>query len=420
MKVRRYANGFDWVAAGLNAACRRLPGGGNHFLLAFHFDRPVSAGELAELFGALPESVLGRLHGEWRRAWNLAPYWKSGQARNIEISELNGTLETFADQPLPPRAALTAAVSEKGGEWGVVFKFSHLLFDGAGAELFCRALFGDPTVLEVAVRESNGPSLNNWRRLIGAGGRLNRMTIAISRKKPSGIPAVEDAGGIRYQCAELSAPALAAAADKLMGPFSLAALTAGAVARGVWRWGAIHPERWQDGRMVIPMSISRRSARDGDARIFFNYWSILPLWWDANGEERNLKWWAGEAKARMVEFQIARLPEDFETANLPMRILPPSLEGKLAVSRFDGGAGTVMFSLLPETQVPETWGARRILNVRHLPLMPARPGMGFFFTRCGDHLNLVLSSRRNLLDDTEAEELFAAVRRELHEILEQS
>ena len=61
--------------------------------------------------------------------------------------------------------------------------------------------------------------------------------------------------------------------------------------------------------------------------------------------------------------------------------------------------GTFMFSYIDGSTLPGTPVCRSVIeDVRHYPVMPPRPGIGFFYTRAGDRLHLTISRRRGVCD----------------------
>ncbi len=208
---RSYANGMDWGAAGLGAECAATPGGSNQFLLLLTPAGRAEPEAVRALLGSIPEAARALLHGRWVRAWHLAPYWKPGPPAPVAFSCVASSdwlraARIYADEPLPPRAALAVRVIDGGGEWRIAFKFSHRLFDDGGAELFLKALFtGDETLWSV-FPGCKEPGLNRWRELFGSGTRINRAVRALSAEPISELPNPEGkSAGVRFRVAELDA-----------------------------------------------------------------------------------------------------------------------------------------------------------------------------------------------------------------------
>ena len=100
--MKSYANGMDWVAAGLGAECAATPGGSNHFLLLLTLSGGAEPEAVRALLGSIPEAARALLHGRWVRAWHLAPYWlspfvpnKPGTLHEVEYKKYRyGTLRS--------------------------------------------------------------------------------------------------------------------------------------------------------------------------------------------------------------------------------------------------------------------------------------------------------------------------------------
>ncbi|WP_419647243.1 hypothetical protein, partial [Victivallis vadensis] len=235
--MKSYANGMDWVAAGLGAECAATPGGSNHFLLLLTPAGRAEPEAVRALLGSIPEAARALLHGRWVRAWHLAPYWKPGPPAPVAFSCVASSdwlraARIYADEPLPPRAALAVRVIDGGGEWRIAFKFSHRLFDGGGAELFLKALFtGDETLWSV-FPGCKEPGLNRWRELFGSGTRVNRAVRALSAEPISELPNPEgESAGVRFRGEVLDAEQIKAKIGQHAGPFMFGTAAAALIAR---------------------------------------------------------------------------------------------------------------------------------------------------------------------------------------------
>lgn len=143
--MKHYLDGFDYVAAMLNYDCRNTPGRGNHFLVVLELETALEKTEVQEKLAVLEPFLplfSGRMH---RHCLHAAPYWMPGEPRRIWVvagDELGSCLNTVLD------GALEVMLLNQGPRHFLVFKFSHLLFDGRGAELLIEAVrSGDVSML---------------------------------------------------------------------------------------------------------------------------------------------------------------------------------------------------------------------------------------------------------------------------------
>ncbi len=413
--MKSYANGIDWVVAGLNAACRQMPGGGNHFLVAAEFAIVITPEEIRQLLDELPESLLKWLNGRWKRAWHLAPYWRPGTPQAIpcefvEDENWHAQIVRFANVALPKNCCLTVKLIDSKTSWRLIFKFSHLLFDGAGAELFLRMLLQGQAKLPDGCPGSPTPALNRWGELFTAGRRLNASLRKFSRVPLRQLYRGNKQAGCDFLTASFMLDEVSAACDSRFGPFTLGSVLAAVVGRALWLWD--NPA-WPPGNILLPMSVNLRRAAQKEANIFFNRWSLMPLYWAGMTADDGLDWWVAQVRQQLAELTATGLAYDFERANLLMRIIPASLEGRLALSRFRNGAGSAMFSFISESTVPLSWNHRPIASLIHYPIVPPQPGLGIFFTAYGQQLNLTMTWQQQSFPDGTVERLFSAIVEEL-------
>ena len=410
MEGKHYLRGMDWVAAGLSASCAGTPGGGNDFLLSLDFDSPVVPEELREVLSVLPEPVLRLLNGRTGRCWNLAPCWRPGDVRLPELlvvpagSDPDYETRRFADTPMRSQLALLLVPGEATSR--LVVKFGHRLFDGGGAELVLRDLFAGR--VEAPSPRSSG--LERWRARMAVGRRVNRALIALSRT-PCCRTEFSGAAGAGALFAERRLPLamVQRLAMEHCGPFMAGTMVAALVARAFDWWRRKHYPG--NEAVLMPMSVDRRIADRGGT--FFNHWSCLPLLWQPGETVPPRQWWIDAARKEIAAAMESGLPDDFAEVNDLMRILPERMMGKLALSGFGGGAGSLMFSFLSRSSLPERWGKHRIVGARHWPLMPPRPGVGIFCNAFGETLNVVLSCREGWSDGAGREELLRRIENEL-------
>ena len=417
--MRSYLNGMDHAAAGLGAVCRHTPGQSNHFILTLEFSGSVEQAWVRERLDGLPEMVLRMLSGRARRAWHLAPWWCPGNPEPVPLDWVDepcggGAWTKFADLPLPEHCALAVrGVTLPENRSMLLFKFSHRLFDGVGAEYLLKMILTGATPVSRAHPGMSTPELNDWRRQFQAGKRLNRALRSINAAGT--IHSCETAGtgrtGGRMLLKSIPLAPVAAAGEREAGPFMLGCYAMAMSARAAVRWMETHG--LGDGvQLVMPVSLDLRKRATAHETIFFNQWGILPLAWNVS-VEHDRAWWIRETQKQTAAALEAGLPADFQRANLPMRILPERAIGWIGQHCFRHGAGSLMFSFLAQSDLPERFHGVEIADFYHAPLMPPAPVCGLFLNCWRDRLNLVASWREGGLKEAEAEALLALAAAEL-------
>ena len=143
-----YLDGFDWIAFFLNSECARTPGKGNHFTLMLQAKGTFRENEIRKFLAPL-KSCEEIFNGTIRRhLLHLAPWWKKGKRGEVPLTfedmpsrdDFPKLLNDFCNRPLPAHRSLAVHwIRNSEGDF-LLFKFSHLLFDGRGAELLLERL----------------------------------------------------------------------------------------------------------------------------------------------------------------------------------------------------------------------------------------------------------------------------------------
>jgi len=419
---KRYLDGFDWIANLLNYQCSQTPGQGNHFILALHSPGTFDEKNIRKFLHPLkPYETF--LNGSIRRhLLHLAPWWKPGKPGEIPVTseeilfktDLPHAMERFANAPLPPHRAL-AVHSIRGKEGSaLLFKFSHLLFDGRGAELLLEALrnrtedlFGEnPPGLP-------SPKLDEWDRQFSCGKQVQRRLIAIHREGKTishGAAAASAAAFRIIPLSETETETLRARSDREAGPFMLTpyllALTSAAYREQL--------AKDEPGNILIPMSIDMRGQDEipSDA-IFFNQWSILPIQIPAETPEEPEKRIA-EIRKQIFVSTGERIALAYRAASRLTRIAPPPILLRIVKKMGNSACGTFMFSFLSGTSLEQkTLAGETISNLTHLPSMPPMTGLGVFYNMFNDHLNAVISYRAGVFSEAALERFTTELERKL-------
>ncbi len=393
--MKHYLDGFDYVAAMLNYDCRNTPGRGNHFLVVLELETAPGKTELAERLAVL-EPFLPFFSGRMRRSrLHAAPYWMPGEPRGIRIA---GGMELGSYLNTPLDGALEVMLLEQEPRHFLVFKFSHLLFDGRGAELLIEAVrSGDASMLAGEIGLSS-PKLNEWGHQFRCGRQVQRKMISFAA---AGEIAGTQSDGIsanRYALLSFSREKtgmITLCSDEKAGPFQLTPFLLSLLCRSYAR---LLDDLPVPGNILIPMSVDLR-GRAGIARnaVFFNQWSLQPLLVPRElcGNPEAV---FAELKGQIFENMSEQLPQAFRAASRLGRIAPFPLLISIVNKTRRTACGTFMYSFLPESSLRSNdFCGHRILNLYHIPTMPPVTGAGVFMNSFGGALNVTLSYREDSL-----------------------
>ena len=402
----KWLDAFDSFAAYLNRSCARTPGRGNHFLILLEFDGPPDPAEVSAFFRDLPD-LPPILFGKVRRFPGLAPYRTEGTPRPVPVSvaTAGGTPEDYANEPLPPGVPFDCRLFPDAA----AFRFSHLFFDGCGAERFLLKLF----TTGVGPDEPSGllasSHMNDWKEQ-GAAGTEFRDRLLSPDLPPAAALRAPETGRNRFFTASFPAEPLLARAEREAGPFMgipfLQHRTVSALL-------PILREAGISGDIMIPMTVDRRGQEDHPAdALFFNHWSMLPVRIGCPPDGApplsafRKAFYQANAEKRAKMFRMASFPGRFVPGPV-MRLLEDHYGPKLG--------GTFLFSLLEESGLTgKKVFSRTVRNLRHLPLMPPRPGLGIIFNRAGTNMDLTVSLRSGLFPEEAADHFFRKLQAELN------
>ena len=418
-----YLDGFDWIANLLNYQCRLTPGRGNHFMLVLESETPFPE----EAVRALPdrlEPYLPMLNGSIRRhLLHLAPYWLPGKPEPIVFttedllfpSDFPLAVERFANRPLPRGQALAVhALSQPKGRSALIFKFSHLLFDGRGAELLLKQLCHGKHDQTEDRPGLASPMLNEWEKQFSCGRQIQRRLLDIQKEGPTVVRHACDTAASAYRVIALTeeeTDSLRQRSDRDAGPFMLTPYLLALTAEG---YDKLMPRHAENELFLIPMSIDMR-GQDSIPRdaVFFNQWSMLPL-----SIRRSLLADPAESIPEIRKQIFIRTGERtalaYRAASRLMRIAPPPLLLKIVRKMGNSTTGTFMFSFISGTSLEhDKFAGRTITNLYHLPAMPPMTGLGVFFNAFNNRLNAVISYRSGLFPESDIEHFAAELEKAL-------
>ncbi len=419
-----YLDGFDWVANLLNEHSRMTPGKGNHFIVVLETAQVFPTDLISALVQSKLEKRLPLLNGSiHRHLLHLAPYWKPGPGKAPAVTEeellftsdYSAALDRFGNTPLPPHQALALHVIRHKTGSALLFKFSHLLFDGRGAELLLEAFCpGGGELLEQSPGLST-PRLDEWEKQFSAGKQIQRRWIALRNAGPfSGRSAAETAASACRVIAlsEAETDALRNRSDTEAGPFMMTPFLLALTAR---QYNAmLSPYDRSDSSLLIPMSVDMR-GQDGipaDA-LFFNQWSMLPIALKRSilaDPVRTVE----ETRRQIFTGTGERIALAYRAASRLTRIAPPFLLMKIIRRLGPSVSGSFMFSFISGSSLSEArFAGRKLSNLYHLPSMPPIAGLGVFFNMFDNRLNAVISYRSGVFPEADVDRFARKLEKEL-------
>ncbi|MGB5158875.1 MAG: hypothetical protein WBN77_15725 [Desulfobacterales bacterium] len=429
-KTRRYLTGIDWIIHVLNYMTIQETGADFMSQIVIEVFGTVNAGEL---FGRL-NSFINKypvLYGYASRDINLAPYWKvppagktdvlfdymkveNGASFEVIIKHLENKINTAFNNK---RHHLAFFLINSGDKSFIAMRFDHLIFDAANAEAFLNLFQKEwKEKTQSGCKIAPEPAhLNLWMEKFMAGQRVNRAFLKIADKIPPRVfplPAVTN--GFKFKILSfdkkdadtISENAFNEAGYLMLMPYSLAA--------SVYCFHKIFAGRLiSSGDYVIPVSINMKKQEKENKQFFFNNVSFLIFKIKADIAE-DFAGLINSVKEQMYNQVKADFPGDLCKASMLMRIAPLSLLGRLMKIYLKGQVASFSFSYLGEAVY--TYGdfmGNNILNLFHMPRVPVPPGIGIFFQRSNERMNVILSYLDGMLKDEEAEEILSLLQSKL-------
>lgn len=400
------SGGMDWMISCVNWQSRHTPEKGNHFTVCAEIPAGTMDYEsFRTRLAAKCRNILPLLNGHWSHIPFRPPVWRTaeGSAPGTELlPEGVDAMRDFMTRPLS--GSFVCAFQPAGERIRLLFKFSHALFDGGGAERFIASFLSGDAPFDAA---DGQPVPVPARTVRESGNLLGRRMMSLLREKIA-LPPRAERTGIRLEFLRIGAEesrALASEVERIYGPFSYSLFVLAVILTEAEQ--LLSELGVRGDTMMIPMSVDMRQRTNAPDALFFNHWSILPL------TVRRADLRAGIAEAlkavrRAYMKELSGHAQDlFRNASEAMLFLP--FRAIALFNRISPGAtsGTMMFSFLETAASPD------ILDLFHAPVMPAVNPMGFFVNRYRDALNITVSCRSGILPEARAAQLKESLLRRL-------
>lgn len=428
MPSRLYLSGLDWIIGALDYSMRRDTGMGNASQIVLLLDGCPDADELsARLSEFLPRFPL--IAGSIKRDWlNLAPYWKiASGARMPRLAtydldapltiddylapEAMRVLEGYVNTPFGGGADLLSFNLTRfvDGRAALSMGFDHKILDARGAEmlldLFVRYAKGELALDEASagLERARPAGLTRWAEKFLSGRDVNRRFIEMkSRGEARTLPMPVGRGRVDYHVRRFSV-------DETARVLGLAAERAGfmmelpyVLSRTLGEMGALFGAP-KDALYVVPVTVDTRVAQKGAgpaSQIFFNYSSFMfftvP---DAASSDEAIS----AIKHQMYDQAQMGFPQKLAHAAQLMRIAPFGLIDAIIRRFFGKGSSSLSFSYLGRQSFKSgaVMGVN-VLDLLHMPRVPAPPGLGVFFNTFGGRMSMTISWMDGLMERSAA------------------
>lgn len=416
---RYYLSGIDWIMAGLDQINKTHTGTGNHCALVLVLD-----GSLDRIrFTKTLEEALSNtsfVKGKTRRAWHLAPYWAPTpytfdkndigffDLEKKDHKNIEATLQTIATTPFKDDQTLLGFDLVHGNaQTYIIMRFDHRVFDGRGAESFLDYILASKQKMPYQL-PSQGPKLHSWKNLFFSGQCINRFLRSLySQNKIKVACLAQDQKPVNShrfyhttfseeKTLAIDTNAMENAGYLMNGVFFLSCVTKG--------FDALLKEQ---GNILIPINVDMRGAKFSPSKVFFNHLSFM-LFKVESGLEIND--YIDLLKKQFLDQTKNKIPHHFINASLLMRIMPlkalaffMNRQSKTKPSSFSFSyIGNQAFNL---THVQNS----EVINLFHIPIVPVTPGVGVFFTRFNNKLNMIISGFNNTLSSKDGHALQAKI-----------
>ncbi|MFH2046171.1 MAG: hypothetical protein ABIK92_13600 [Pseudomonadota bacterium] len=426
-KTKRYLTGIDWIIHVLNYMTLKETGAGFMSQIVIEVVGKVNVDELFKSLNAFIKKY-PVLYGYASRDINLAPYWKIPALKKTEvlfdfitagyddgfeniIEFLEKKINTaFQDK----RHHLAFSLINSENKSYIAMRFDHLIFDAANAEAFIQ-LFQKQWI-DAKYPDSNiipePPHLSLWKQKFLAGQRVNRAFLKIADKIPPRVfPLPASKNGFKFKILSFDKQTADEIAEKAFNEAGYLMLMPYALAVSVYCFNKIFINRSiTSGDYVIPVSVNIKKQAKEQKSEFFNNVSFFIFKIKADLAE-NFPGLLNSIKEQMYNQVKEDLPGDLCKASLLMRIAPLFLLGRLMKIYLKGEVASFSFSYLGEAiYTSDDFMASKVLNLFHMPRVPIPPGIGIFFQRSNERLNIILSYIDGILKNDEAEEIMNLLR----------
>ncbi|GEM_PF-5012598 len=416
---RYYLNGIDWSMAALNALNIKKSGTGNHsqliLVLKGYLEKDLI---LKKITVSLSNGIF--LRGRAKRAWHLAPYWcvekkdfppgdfSFYKIASTDTTELNTLIHDIAKAPFKDDKTLIQFYLIHFNNLSyLIMKFDHKMFDARGAEALLEHILGEKTQKEQYDLPVQGPQLNLWKSRFLSGRVINRFLrsvyltckVATLKKKNNQNPFETDSYNFLYTTLSerktdiIDKNTMDTAGYLMQGIYILSIVTKA--------FDLLLKKHKKPGNILVSINVDVRETKFESSKIFFNNVSFMLF---NLKQDRKISEYIIDLRKQFILQVKKEIPRHFINASLLMRILPVKVLALFMELRMKKNPITFSFSHISEQAFfLKNIKGHEVVNLFHIPLVPVSPGVGVFFTRFNNKLNMIISSSDNRIDLKDAE-----------------
>lgn len=415
--MKRYLTGIDWIVNTLDYTAKAQSGIGNHSQIILELKNPLEPKALAEALNSFIQKF-PLLNGFPSRAINLCPYWKAPLVKKaLPVRVHTVKLNVDSSYLLPLAAQVNAAFQNKREhlvftliETGKItflgMAFDHRILDAKGAEAFLY-LFQNYYQNKEPLRISYAcpPHLNNWMEKFLAGRQINRFLLSLAKEPPRILPCDPLNEPCKFkvihlnpgQTERLTGIAYERAGYLMFMPYALA--------RSIQIMHGIFQEKNISGSTyLIPVPIDTRAKEEERKETLFNHFSFF-LFKISADKVNDLGGLLTEIKNQMYAQVKNKLPEAIVNASFLLRIASLPLVNFFLKLISKKHFASFYFTCLNNAHQQNKFMQEEVRNIFHLPRTPKPPGVGIFFNRFDNKLNITLSYFDDLLNDQQVNQI---------------
>ena len=419
-KKRYYLSGIDWLIGALNSYMCSTTSAGNHSTLILELESKLDEDSLRERLDVICASVpmlSGRIV---RDLVNLCPYFKTStrrgkkydfQALNISSQDkLHNIYQAVLNRPFSAKNCyLSFTLIHCETRTFLVMTFDHRILDARGAELFLNLLSGtsdeEAQKRAQSIKICDAPQLKQWSDKFESGRTVQRKIISLteggcftpSRFTMKTIPKNTAPNLIPdfklFSVNETSN--IAAESEKMAGFMMETPYLLAVTSMAMFQTAEVK----ENLKYFVPVPIDMRTKGEEEKRTFCNHLSFLFFYFEITPKS-TIEELICEIRKQLFTQIAEEFPENMIKAAYPGRIFPLWFLRKVMRFPFNGKMSSFVFANVGTT----SFSAENIMGIpvkhlQHMPRIPTPPGVGVFFNRYKNQLNLTVTSDKNALSD---------------------
>jgi hypothetical protein len=405
-KKKNYLSGMDWVANSLDEINKKEIKLGNHSAVVLVLKKELDVELFTQRLKCLDDNHV--LKGKLSRDLNLAPYWKVNLKKKprikISTERTDNVFKLYCDFINEAFGSedsyLEFKICFQEDKSYVCMKFDHRILDARGAEMVLNYLNG--TCIE-SFHYNREPYLRNWKDNFLAGRTIVRFLIGLNSSLVTNSLAIKKQGSQKNIFSQItfnkeeSKKIIDDANEKagylMIMPYLLAKSTQAFDK-------CFFANKSKEAKYIVSVNADRRPKKEDLKSLFFNHFSFCYFGIDTKALFCETIY---EELKKELYLQIKdKIAEAFELASRLARILPLCVMAKVMKDQVKKNKISFSFSYVGQSGYQDdSFMDNTIQDVFHLPIVPIYPGIGIYFTKFKDKIQLVLSANQSIVTEKE-------------------